>query len=176
MRILAIGRNGQIASSLARLGAARGHEMQCAGRDDIDVFSKSAIEKTVSRFQPNALINAAGYTAVDKAENDRVAAYALNERTPRLLAEVSAAHRVPFIHLSTDYVFDGTKQAPYQPSDPIGPISIYGASKTAGEIAVLSGNPAAVILRTAWVYQHRFKFRQTNARIGRRTRQAADRG
>jgi dTDP-4-dehydrorhamnose reductase len=152
MRVLVIGRNGQVASALARLGAARGHVLTCAGRNDINAFSKRAIEEAVLRFQPDALINAAGYTAVDKAESDRDAAYALNQRAPRLLAEISAAHRVPFIHLSTDYVFDGTKPAPYQPTDPIRPLSVYGASKAAGEIAVLLANPAAVILRTAWVY------------------------
>lgn len=152
MRILVIGRNGQVASALARLGALGGHRLTCLGRDDIDAFSRRSIEEAVLRFQPEALINASGYTAVDKAESDRDAAYALNELAPRLLAEISAAHRVPFIHLSTDYVFDGTKLSPYQPSDPIRPLGIYGASKAAGETAVLSANPAAVILRTAWVY------------------------
>jgi dTDP-4-dehydrorhamnose reductase len=152
MRILVIGRNGQVASALARLGAAHAHDVTCAGRDEIDVFSKNSVVEAVLRFQPDALINAAAYTAVDQAEGDRDAAYALNEHTPRLLAEVSAAHRIPFMHLSTDYVFDGTKPTPYQPDDPIRPISIYGASKAAGEIAVLIANPSAVILRTAWVY------------------------
>ncbi|THD73084.1 MAG: dTDP-4-dehydrorhamnose reductase [Bradyrhizobium sp.] len=152
MRILVIGRNGQVANVLARLGAAGRHRLTCLGRNDIDVFSRRAIEQAVLRFQPEALINAAGYTAVDKAESDRDAAYALNQFAPRLLAEISAAHRVPFIHLSTDYVFDGTKPTPYKPADPIGPLNIYGASKAAGESAVLSANPAAVILRTAWVY------------------------
>ncbi len=152
MRILVIGRNGQVASALARLGAAGRHRLTCLGRNDIDAVSRRAVEEAVLRFQPEALINAAGYTAVDKAESDRDAAYALNEFVPRLLAEISAARRIPFIHLSTDYVFDGTKPAPYEPTDPIRPLNIYGASKAAGEIAVVSANPAAVILRTAWVY------------------------
>ena len=152
MRILVIGRNGQVASALARIGAAGRHGLACLGRNDIDAFSRPVIEEAVLRFRPEALINAAGYTAVDKAESDRDAAYALNQFVPGLLAEISATHRVPFIHLSTDYVFDGTKPSPYGPTDPIGPLNIYGASKAAGEIAVLAANPAAVILRTAWVY------------------------
>src|SRR5450432_4261280 len=94
MRILVIGRNGQVASALARLGAAHAHHVTCTGRDEIDVFSKSSVVEAVLRFQPDALINAAAYTAVDQAEGDRDAAYALNEHTPRLLAEVSAAHRI----------------------------------------------------------------------------------
>src|ERR1700739_1045825 len=98
MRILVIGRNGQVASALARRGAAHGHVLTCAGHNDIDVFSERAVEEAISHSQPDALINAAAYTAVDRAESDRDAAYALNERVPRLLAEASAANRVPFIH------------------------------------------------------------------------------
>lgn len=152
MRILVIGRNGQVAKGLARLGAEHAHDLTCVGRDDIDALSKSSVVAAILRFQPDTMVNAAAYTAVDKAESNRDAAYALNERVPRVLAEVSAIHRIPFIHLSTDYVFDGTKPAPYQPTDPINPVSIYGASKAAGEIAVAEANPSAVILRTAWVY------------------------
>jgi dTDP-4-dehydrorhamnose reductase len=152
MRILVIGRNGQVAMALARLGAARAHDLTCVGRNDIDIFSKSSIADAVLRFQPEALINAAAYTAVDKAESDQDAAYALNERVPRLLAEVSAAQGLPFIHLSTDYVFDGTKPTPYEPTDPIKPVSIYGASKAVGEISIRAANPLAVVVRTAWVY------------------------
>jgi dTDP-4-dehydrorhamnose reductase len=124
----------------------------CLGRDDFNVLSKSDIQMTVSQIEPEAIINAAAYTAVDKAESDQDAAYALNLRAPRLLAEVSADRRIPFIHLSTDYVFDGTKSTPYEPGDPINPVSIYGASKATGEIAIRVANPAAIILRTAWVY------------------------
>ncbi len=98
------------------------------------------------------MINAAAYTAVDRAESDRDAAYALNEYAPRLLAEVSASRGIPLIHISTDYVFDGTKPTPYLPTDPTMPLNVYGASKAAGEIAVISANPTAIILRTAWVY------------------------
>jgi dTDP-4-dehydrorhamnose reductase len=152
MRILVIGRNGQVASALARLGIACADDVTCLGREEIDVFSESSVVEAMLRFRPNALINAAAYTAVDKAESDRDAAYALNERVPRLLAEVSAARRIPFVHLSTDYVFDGAKPTPYQPADPIKPVNVYGASKAAGEIAVRVANPSAVILRTSWVY------------------------
>jgi len=152
MRILIMGRRGQVAVALARLGNQQSHAMTCLGRGDIDAFSKDALQDAVSKSQPDAIINAAAYTAVDKAETDQDAAYALNARAPRLLAEISAARGIPFIHISTDYVFDGAKPTAYQPSDPIRPVSIYGASKAAGEIAVQAANPKAVLLRTAWVY------------------------
>jgi dTDP-4-dehydrorhamnose reductase len=152
MRILVIGRNGQVATALARLGAESPHDIVCLGRDDLDVFSRTAIEGAVFRVGAEAIINTAAYTEVDKAESDQDAAYALNMRVPLLLAEISAAMRLPLIHLSTDYVFDGTKATPYEPGDPIRPISVYGASKAAGETAVRTTNPLAVIFRTAWVY------------------------
>jgi len=151
MRILVIGRHGQVATALARLGAGL-HEVTCLGHADGNALAKSELDDAAARTGAEAIINAAAYTAVDKAESDQDAAYALNQRLPRLLAEISAARGIPFIHLSTDYVFDGSKATPYLPSDPIRPVSVYGASKATGEIAVRVANPAAVILRTAWVY------------------------
>jgi dTDP-4-dehydrorhamnose reductase len=154
MRILVIGRHGQVASALARRGLEAAQEVTCLGREELNVFSGDAIAGAISRCKPEALVNAAAYTAVDKAEDDQEAAFGLNAGLPRLLAEISAAQEIPFIQLSTDYVFDGSKPEPYHPDDPVNPVSIYGASKAAGELAVAAANPQGVVLRTAWVYSN----------------------
>ena len=98
------------------------------------------------------MVNAAAYTAVDAAENDAAAAYRANRDGPAELARLCAAAGIPLIHVSTDYVFDGTKGAPYVETDPVAPQCVYGASKLAGERAVLAACPRAVVLRTSWVY------------------------
>jgi dTDP-4-dehydrorhamnose reductase len=152
MLALVIGRSGQVATALARLGQAAGHDVRCLGRGEIDILNRGDVAAVVRQFNPDAIVNGAAYTAVDKAESDRNAAFDLNMRAPQLLAGVAADQAVPFIHMSTDYVFDGTKPAPYDPGDPVCPINIYGESKAAGEAAVRAANPSAVIIRTSWVY------------------------
>lgn len=152
MRILVIGRNGQVSTALANVGGRAGHDVLRLGHAEIDILSRDQVEAAIERFAPDAIVNAAAYTAVDKAETERDAAFDLNERAPQLLAAIAAAHGVPCLHISTDYVFDGTKPTPYAPEDPTCPVSVYGASKAAGEVAVRAINANAVVLRTSWVY------------------------
>ncbi|MEM1409266.1 MAG: dTDP-4-dehydrorhamnose reductase, partial [Pseudomonadota bacterium] len=151
--ILVAGRSGQVAQSL-REAAAQQTEFNVVtlGRPELDITDRASVERAMAQHKPDLVINAAAYTAVDQAEEESTAAYAVNEQGPRLLAEISAAHNVPLIHLSTDYVFDGQGKRPYREDDAVSPLGVYGASKLAGEQAVRDANPHHLILRTAWVY------------------------
>ncbi|MDQ2802298.1 MAG: dTDP-4-dehydrorhamnose reductase [Pseudomonadota bacterium] len=151
MTILVTGRSGQLATALA---AAGGPEIRCVGRPDFDFdFDRSAnVEAVFRRAAPAMVINAAAYTAVDAAEEHADLAYRANRGGPALLARLCADADVPLIHVSTDYVFDGLKGAPYVETDPTAAQSVYGASKLAGEAAVLAACPRAIVLRTAWLY------------------------
>ena len=150
--VLVIGRSGQVASELARAVWPAGLEVCCRGRESFDLADAAGTSALVREHRPALIVNAAAYTAVDRAETESAAAYALNRDGPAALAVAAAALGVPLIHLSTDYVFDGTKSSPYLEDDPIAPLGVYGASKAAGEQAVRERCPAHVILRTAWVY------------------------
>lgn len=150
--LLVLGRNGQVARELAKLGAPDGYDMVFAGREDFDLGTGADPHPLLDRQAPALVINAAAYTAVDKAESEPDAAYALNRDAPGAVARACAERGVPFIHFSTDYVFDGLKPEPYVEDDPIAPQSVYGASKAAGEAAVAEAGGRWVILRTAWVY------------------------
>ncbi|NNU16770.1 dTDP-4-dehydrorhamnose reductase [Parvularcula sp. ZS-1/3] len=153
MKILVAGRSGQVARSLAEAAEGRDDvKLVCLGRPDLDIADRASVDAALAREKPDVLINAAAYTAVDQAEQDREAAYAGNETGPRHLAEASAAQGIPIIHISTDYVFNGEGERPYVESDPTDPLGVYGASKLAGEMAVADANPEHLILRTAWVY------------------------
>lgn len=145
--ILVTGGTGQLASALAeRAPVIR------VGRPEFDFDRPETVAAAVRAARPALVINAAAYTAVDRAESDHDAAYRANRDGPRILAECCAEAGVPLIHISTDYVFDGRKDAPYVESDPVAPQGVYGASKLAGEAAVLASGAHAIILRTAWVY------------------------
>ena len=122
------------------------------GRPDFDFDRPESIEATFGAATPGLVVNAAAYTAVDAAETDSAAAFRANRDGPEALARLCAAAGVPLIHVSTDYVYDGEKRSPYVETDPVGPRSVYGASKLAGETAVLATGARAIILRTAWVY------------------------
>jgi dTDP-4-dehydrorhamnose reductase len=113
---------------------------------------RDAIVSAVVNARPDVVVSAAAYTLVDKAESERDLAYAVNERGAGAVARAAAILAVPLIHLSTDYVFDGAKTAPYDEEDPTAPATVYGASKLAGEVAVLQEHGNSAILRTAWVY------------------------
>lgn len=152
MRILVIGRSGQVATALCERGAALAHDVIALGRPDVDLTRPASLREALGDANPDVVVNAAAYTAVDAAESDAETADALNAEAPGTLAELARAARVPFIHLSTDYVFDGTLQRPYREDDPIAPASVYGRTKAAGEANVLVAGGAALILRTAWVY------------------------
>jgi dTDP-4-dehydrorhamnose reductase len=145
--VLVTGGAGQVASALARApGVVR------VGRPDFDFDRPDTIAAVFSAVAPRLVVNAAAYTAVDAAEKDVDAAYRANRDGPGTLARLCARAGIPLIHISTDYVFDGAKPEPYLETDRVAPQGIYGASKLAGEEAVLSAGGQAIILRTAWVY------------------------
>jgi dTDP-4-dehydrorhamnose reductase len=145
--ILVTGGTGQLASALAMRP-----DIVCVGRPRFDFDQPETISAIFAEVAPRLVINAAAYTAVDAAETNPDAAYRANRDGPELLARLCAAAGIPLIHVSTDYVFDGTKPAPYVEADPVAPQGVYGSSKLAGEHAVLATGVRAIILRTAWVY------------------------
>jgi dTDP-4-dehydrorhamnose reductase len=152
MRVLMSGAAGQVGRAL--IASAPAHvELSALGHHELDVTDASALEDVIGRFAPDVIINAAAYTAVDRAETERELAHRVNAQGPRLIALAARAQPARLIHLSTDFVFDGTRSRPYRPEDPTHALSIYGASKAAGEQAVREVLPqASVVLRTAWVY------------------------
>ncbi len=163
--ILVTGANGQVGWELARRGAALG--VRAFDHAAFDIAHAAQVQDTIARERPDVVINAAAYTAVDKAESEREKAFLVNELGPRNLAQACAAQDIPLIHISTDYVFDGAKTAPYVEGDPVSPLGVYGASKLAGERAVLEAGAKAVILRTAWVFgAHGGNFVKTMLRLG----------
>lgn len=147
--ILVTGGQGQLALALEKATTV---PMVRVGRPDFDFDRPGTIKSCFMEIQPWLVVNAAAYTAVDAAETDAEAALRANRDGPATLARLCAAAAVPLIHVSTDYVFDGTKASPYLETDPTGPQGVYGASKLAGEQAVLASGAQAIILRTAWVY------------------------
>ena len=150
MRILVTGRDGQVARSLAR--ASGDDELIFVARPAFDLADISSIEQTVDAIKPDMVVSAAAYTAVDRAESEPELAMAINGIGPGVLARAAARVGAPIIHLSTDYVFDGNLNRSWREDDPVNPINIYGATKLAGEQAVVENNPNHFILRTAWVY------------------------
>jgi dTDP-4-dehydrorhamnose reductase len=161
--ILVTGGTGQVASALASRA-----DVLRVGRPDFDFDRPDSIAAVFEAVRPRLVINAAAYTAVDKAESDADAAYRANRNGPATLARLCADADIPLIHISTDYVFDGLKPAPYLESDPVAPQGVYGASKLAGEQAVLASGARAVILRTAWVYAETGKnFVRTMLTVGK---------
>ncbi|WP_294060900.1 dTDP-4-dehydrorhamnose reductase [Sphingomonas sp.] len=151
MKILVTGRNGQVAQSLAERSGP-GHEFVFADRPGLDLADPVSIERTVEQVRPAIVFSVAAYTAVDKAESERDLAFAVNGEGPGVLARAAARLGAPIVHLSTDYVFDGTGGRAYREDDPVGPIGVYGESKLAGEQAVQVSGATYAILRTAWVY------------------------
>ncbi|MBZ9727395.1 dTDP-4-dehydrorhamnose reductase [Mesorhizobium sp. CO1-1-11] len=153
MRLLVTGRDGQVAASLLAAGQARaGVEVVAIGRPELDLARPDTIIDVIAGAKPDIVVSAAAYTAVDQAEDEPDLAFAVNATGAGKVAEAAARLGVPVIHLSTDYVFDGTKADAYIETDPTAPLGVYGASKLAGEQAMASANPRHLILRTAWVY------------------------
>jgi dTDP-4-dehydrorhamnose reductase len=148
--ILVTGGSGQVARALA--AAAGRRELRVVGRPEWDFDRLDTLPALLAAAAPALVVNAAAHTAVDKAETDADAAWRANGHAPRLIAEYCAGAGIPLIHISTDYVFDGSKGAPYVETDPVNPTGVYGASKLVGENAVLASGARAVILRTSWVY------------------------
>ncbi|MBB3957620.1 dTDP-4-dehydrorhamnose reductase [Novosphingobium sediminicola] len=151
MRIAVTGKAGQVVTSIIERAGA-GVEIIALGRPELDLGDLASIAPALAAARPDVVVSAAAYTAVDRAEGEEEAAFAVNAAGPGAVAAAARALGVPVIHISTDYVFDGTKTAPYVESDPVAPLGVYGRSKLAGEEAVIAADPDAVILRTAWVY------------------------
>jgi dTDP-4-dehydrorhamnose reductase len=151
-RILIIGRGGQIAQALARHLPTLGHEVIALARPQLDLAAPESVRPAVMAHRPDIIINPAAYTAVDRAESEPELALRINRDGARAVAEAAQALAAPLIHLSTDYVFDGTKPAPYLEDDAPAPLGVYGASKLAGEEAVRAACTRHLILRTSWVF------------------------
>jgi dTDP-4-dehydrorhamnose reductase len=166
--ILVTGAGGQVGTELLARAAAHGHDVKGLIRADLDISDAAAVKAAEARIKPSLIVNAAAYTAVDNAEEDQDAAYAINRDGPANLAAAAKTAGIPLIHISTDYVFDGNKDGAYLESDPVAPLGIYGASKEAGERAVRSALDAHVIMRTSWVYAaHGANFVKTMLRVGK---------
>ena len=165
--VLIAGRNGQVALELARAFAARSQPFLALGRTELDLADSATVEETVVALRPAIVVNAAAYTAVDKAEEEPELATAINAIGAGRLARSAHCVGAPIIHISTDYVYDGLKPAPYVEKDATSPLGIYGASKLEGEHLVADANSRHVILRTAWVFSpHGHNFVKTMLRLG----------
>lgn len=153
MRIAVTGKVGQVVTSLIERGSTAGHEVIALGRPELDLANPASVARALEAAAPDAIVSAAAYTAVDKAESESDVAHSVNCRGAGAVAQAAKALGVPLVHVSTDYVFDGRLDRPYVESDATGPTGAYGASKLAGEQAVLAacGDNSAV-LRVAWVY------------------------
>jgi dTDP-4-dehydrorhamnose reductase len=149
--ILLTGAAGQLGFELARLLPAHG-EVQALDRARLDLADADAIAAAVRRIKPQIIVNAAGYTAVDRAESEPGLADAVNARAPAVLAEEAQRLDALLVHYSTDYVFDGTSAEPYREQDRTNPLNVYGSSKLAGERAIAATGVAHLILRTSWIY------------------------
>jgi len=152
MRVAIIGGEGQVARELMAARWPAGTVLEGGGRGRFNLADPAGLSAALTAVKPDLIVNAGAYTAVDKAESEEDAAYALNATGPGAAAQTAARLNVPFIHLSTDYVFDGTGQGPYREEDAVGPVSAYGRTKEAGERLVRAAAARHLILRTAWVY------------------------
>jgi len=150
--ILLTGGTGQVGREILRLDWPDDVRLVAPARSELDLADLAATRAFVGGRDWAAIINCAAFTAVDAAESQIEAAWQLNAMLPALLAAATGPRQIPLLQISTDYVFDGAKAAPYEPADPTGPLSVYGASKLAGELAVRSGNPRHIVLRTSWVF------------------------
>ena len=165
--ILVTGGQGQLGLELARAAWPGEVVPRFPTRGELDIASADSIARYFDGRQFAAVINTAAYTAVDRAEEENGAAFLVNAMGPALIAETTRRAGIPLIQVSTDYVFDGSKPSPYVETDPVRPLGSYGASKLAGELAVLAGNPRSVVLRAAWVLSvHRSNFLKTMLRVG----------
>jgi len=166
-RILIVGADGQVGTELRRALAPLGRVLG-VDRGEIDLVDEPAIRALLRAERPGLVVNAAAYTAVDKAEHEPDAAYAINARAPAVLAQEAAALGAWLVHYSTDYVYAGDKAGPYLETDPTGPLGVYGASKLAGDEAVAAAGGQHLILRTSWVYgAHGGNFVKTMIRLAR---------
>ncbi|EFF78302.1 dTDP-4-dehydrorhamnose reductase [Achromobacter piechaudii] len=167
MKILLLGKDGQVGQELQRTLLPLG-EVIALGRHDVDLTDLDALHATLRVHRPDTIVNAAAYTAVDKAENEKDLAAQINCRAVSALAQYSNEHNALLIHYSTDYVFDGAAKNPYSETDPVGPQSVYGATKLAGEKAIIDSGCKALVFRTSWVFSsHGGNFLKTILRLAR---------
>lgn len=175
MRILLLGANGQVGHELRRslaetgevIAATRGGDLQGVRCEIADFDSPESLPPLIQRIAPDVVINAAAYTQVDKAEDDKDVAFRVNAEGPARLADACASRGIQLIHYSTDYVFNGQAARPYREEDPTDPLGVYGASKRAGEEAIIASGCRHLIFRTAWVYgNHGANFMRTMLRLG----------
>ncbi|WP_078085537.1 dTDP-4-dehydrorhamnose reductase [Microbulbifer mangrovi] len=166
-KALIFGKNGQLSWELQE-SAPSNYDVIALGSAEIDLLDGAAVEQAIDEYSPDLVINAAAYTAVDNAETNEQGAFALNQHAVAHIADAVAKRgRTSLIHVSTDFVFDGTKSSPYLVDDAIRPLSVYGASKAAGEAELLKRNlPGSLIVRTSWVYSsHGANFVKTMLRL-----------
>ena len=174
MRILITGGAGQVGWELRRALAIFG-EVVAPPRDILDLASADSIVTAVRGIRPGLIVNAAAYTAVDKAESESGLAMTINGEAPRILAEEAALRNAALIHYSTDYVFDGSKAEPYREDDEAAPINVYGRTKLAGEQGVMAAEAAHLIFRTSWVYGPRgSNFLLTMLRLAKERKELKD--
>ncbi len=150
--LVVFGAAGQLGRALAEAGPPPGWRLVQFDRDGADITDRHEVERALAGMEAGVVVNAAAFTAVDRAEAEPDAAFAINRDGAGIVATVAAASGLSLIQLSTDYVFDGRKAAPYGEGDPTNPLSVYGASKLAGEDAVRAATERHLILRTAWVF------------------------
>jgi dTDP-4-dehydrorhamnose reductase len=166
MKIFLTGGEGQLGTELIRLAADAGVKIAAPTMAAMDLTDPAQVEALFSSFGPTAVINAAAYTAVDRAESEPELAFAVNTAAPAHLARLCDRAGIPLLHVSTDYVFDGRKRAPYREEDPVCPLGVYGRSKAEGEAAVRRELKEHLIVRTAWLYSpHGVNFLKTIVRL-----------
>ncbi|MBC7164097.1 MAG: dTDP-4-dehydrorhamnose reductase [Roseovarius sp.] len=169
MKILVFGKTGQVATELQAQA-----EVVALGRDAADLSRPSSCAEAIHAHRPDAVINAAAWTAVDRAEEEEALATVINGEAPGAMARACAALDIPLVHISTDYVFSGAGERPWRPTDPVGPIGAYGRSKLAGERAVAAAGGQWAVLRTSWVFSaHGNNFLKTMLRLSQ-SRDALD--
>lgn len=167
-KVLLIGAKGQVGQELQVTLPQLG-EVISIGREELDLTNSEKISQLIREIHPDYLVNAAAYTAVDKAETEPDLAYSINAIAPKIMAEAAEKIKAKFLHISTDYVFDGRKNTPYLETDLTNPLGVYGQSKLRGEEEIKTVNSQAIILRTAWVYGSYGKsnFVKTMLRLGK---------
>lgn len=152
MNVLITGAQGQVGKELSLIATEKGFNVIAAGRTDLDITQLENVENYINKTQPDIVINAAAHTAVDKAEDEQDLAFSINRDGAKNIALICTKHNIPLLHISTDYVFDGTQSDPYQENDDVSPLGVYGTSKWQGEEAIRQNLTQHIILRVAWVF------------------------